>query len=584
MSAYYEPIELTINDLDRITLPDFQRGFVWSKKKKNEFIETLSKGFPFGTLLVYPESEETGSRLLLLDGQQRLSTIKEYLSDPLVFWKPNNSDRYQQSLKDINQLLEDQTGEPKILNEKEFDDLVNGGTDAVANWLDQLDDEKGVNASTRTQVRTIFKDLHANIDSYVNVTDIRILAIKFTGSKEHIAEVFSNLNKGGMPLSKYEIHRAAWIHEKVVLSPAGSSKQQDKILGLVKDYYTEMSNNAEFDLNGFSEDELTAERSITLSELGAALGMFAQSNLGALISDTPNSINEIGFGILGIATNTDNRQLDILSSKANQIRDNLQVILEKTERICVNLQSTFSKLLRRISATKSDCFESGLSASFKTLSYFAALWDLDPDSEEYRRSLNNIRSFYVFDSWTKAWSSHGDQRLSDYYPKQGKRTYLEPVSQESFEDALNQWLSDTTPGINFNRETKALVTIHANLSYLSTTVPHGESFELEHIIAKKRINEVDSDPSNRKIYGGALGNCMYLPKQLNNKKKEKTLYDINCDGNYDELIRDAFYFDKEQLDSALSALASKNVEEVNKLIFIRGSQVGKDLINKLLKA
>lgn len=584
MSAYYEPIELTINDLDRITLPDFQRGFVWSKKKKNEFIETLSKGFPFGTLLVYPESEETGSKLLLLDGQQRLSTIKEYLHDPLIFWKPNNSDSYQESLDKINQLLEDETGEPKILNEKDFDQLVNGGTEAVANWLDQLDVEKCVNASTRIQVRTIFKELHASIDSYVNVADIRILAIKFTGSKEHIAEVFSNLNKGGMPLSKYEIYRAAWVNEKVVLSPAGSSKQQDKILGLVKDYYTEMSNNTEFDLNGFSEDELTAERSITLSELGTALGMFAQRNLSSLVSDTPNSINEIGFGLLGIATNTDNRQLDLLSSKAEQIRDNLQVILENTERICVNLQSIFSKLLKRISATNSDYFESGLSASFKTLSYFAALWDLDPNSDEYRRSLSNIRSYYVFDSWTKVWSSHGDQRLSEYYPNQKKRTYLASISPESFRDALNQWLDDTTPGIIFNREIKALVTIHANLSYLATTVPHGESFELEHIIAKKRINEADSNPRNRRVYGGALGNCMYLPKQLNNKKKEKTLYDINDDGSYDELIRDSFYFDKAQLDAAFDALANNDFDTVNSLISARGARIGKDLIDRLLKA
>ena len=584
MSAYYEPVELTINDLDRITLPDFQRGFVWSKRKKNEFIETLSKGFPFGTLLVYPESEETGAKLLLLDGQQRLSTIKEYLDDPLIFWKPNNSSSYQSSLNEINQQLENETGEPRILNERDFDCLVNGGTDAVANWLDQLDDEKGVNAATRRRVRTLFKELHASIDSYVNVADIRILAIKFTGSKEHIAEVFSNLNKGGMPLSKYEIYRAAWIHEKIVLSPAGSSKQQDRILGLVKDYYTNMSNNTEFDLNGFSEDELTAERSITLSELGTALGMFAQSNLSSLVSGTPNSINEIGFGLLGIATNTDNRQLELLSSKASQIRDNLQIILEKTERICINLQSIFSKLLRRISATNSDYFETGLSASFKTLSYFAALWDLDPDSDEYRSSLNNIRSFYVFDSWTKAWSSHGDQRLSEYYPKQGKRTYLTSISQESFEDALTQWLADTTPGINFNRETKALVTIHANLSYLSTTVPHGESFELEHIIAKKRINEVDSDPSGRKIYGGALGNCMYLPKQLNNKKKDKTLYDINEDGSYDELIQTSFYFTKDQLDAAFEELGNKNYSSVNSLISNRGTRVGKDLINRLLKA
>lgn len=584
MSAYYEPIELTINDLDRITLPDFQRGFVWSKKKKNEFIETLSKGFPFGTLLVYPESEETGSRLLLLDGQQRLSTIKEYLDDPLIFWKPNNSGSYQASLNEINQLLEDETGEPKLLSEKSFDLLVNEGTEAVANWLDQLDDEKGVSPSARRQVRNIFKELHQSIDSYVNVTDIRILAIKFTGSKEHIAEVFSNLNKGGMPLSKYEIYRAAWVHEKVTLSSAGNSKQQDKILSLVKDYYTQMSNNTEFDLNGFSEDELTAERSITLSELGTALGMFVQSNLGSLVSNTPNSINEIGFGLLGIATNTDNRQLDLLSSKANQIRDNLQTILEKTERICINLQSIFSKLLRRISATNSDYFESGLSASFKTLSYFAALWDLDPDSDEFRSSLNNIRSYYVFDSWTKAWSSHGDQRLSEYYPKQGTRNYLTPISAGSFEDALNQWLADTTPGINFNRETKALVTIHANLSYLSATVPHGESFELEHIIAKKRINEVDSDPAGRKVFGGALGNCMYLPRQLNNKKKEKTLHDINGDGAYDELIKDSFYFDKVQMDKVFAALCDRDFDVVNSLISSRGTRVGKDLIDRLLKA
>ena len=385
-----------------------------------------------------------------------------------------------------------------------------------------------------------------------------------------------------MPLSKYEIYNAAWVNTKINLWPLGASKQQDEILELVKDYYTEMANNTEFDLNDFSEDELTTNRSITLSEFGTALGAYVQKNLSSLVSDTPNSINEIGFGILGIATDTDNRQLDNLNEKLDYVCDNLQGILERTEQICINLQGIFDKLLKRIKNTKSNPYETGLSTTFKTLSYFAALWNLDPNSEEYRTSLSNIRSYYVYDSWTKVWSSHGDQRLLEYYPKYHKRDYMTPIDRSAFLDAQAQWLSDATPGINFSRETKALVTIHANLSYLSSTIPHGEAFELEHIIAKKRINEVDL-ATNRKIYGSSLGNCMYLPRQLNNKKKEKTLYEINGSGKYDELIADSLYFSEDEFSVISSALESANFDRINEMIEGRGKRVGEDLIDRLLK-
>ena len=147
---------------------------------------------------------------------------------------------------------------------------------------------------------------------------------------------------------------------------------------------------------------------------------------------------------------------------------------------------------------------------------------------------------------------------------------------------MSQWLSDATPGINFSRETKALVTIHANLSYLSSVIPHGEGFELEHIIAKKKINEVDL-ATNRKVYGSALGNCMYLPKQLNNKKKEKTLYDINEAGKYNELISGSLYFSNEEFDQIFSALKEKDYALVNNKIEERGKRVGEDLIARLLK-
>lgn len=50
----YRIDELSVDQLDRISLPKFQRGFVWTKKKQEDFVQTLHDGYPFGTLLVYP--------------------------------------------------------------------------------------------------------------------------------------------------------------------------------------------------------------------------------------------------------------------------------------------------------------------------------------------------------------------------------------------------------------------------------------------------------------------------------------------------------------------------------------------------
>lgn len=71
----YRIDELSVDQLDRISLPKFQRGFVWTKKKQEDFVQTLHDGYPFGALLVYPENDNdkdassnywTGSSVYLL--------------------------------------------------------------------------------------------------------------------------------------------------------------------------------------------------------------------------------------------------------------------------------------------------------------------------------------------------------------------------------------------------------------------------------------------------------------------------------------------------------------------------------------
>lgn len=66
--AQYTSVILNYSDLERIIIPRFQRGFVWTAGKKKDFIQTLHNGFPFGSLLVYPENNSPDSKLQLLDG------------------------------------------------------------------------------------------------------------------------------------------------------------------------------------------------------------------------------------------------------------------------------------------------------------------------------------------------------------------------------------------------------------------------------------------------------------------------------------------------------------------------------------
>lgn len=568
-SVQYEIVNIPASDLMRIKLPRFQRKLVWPKSKKDQFINTLHEGLPFGSVLVYPESQEPDADLLIIDGQQRLSTIIEFNSDRLAFWKPLNQDTYLSALTSINEAL---PGELQ-LSESQFDNLLRRNKLDLDDWLDDIDDK-----SSRKTARAQFGTIEKALAEYVDLSSLLIPAIKFIGDKSLIAEVFSRLNQGGIKLSKYQVFSAAWIHTQIKLS---TSALQSAILDNVKKHYTSMGEGAAFELDGFSEDLLSATRIITLSDLATALGMFLQEHLKALAPQTDNKISELGYGLLGVAVDLDNRKLGHLVDYSDYIQANLQHILEKTDRICSNLQDVFSKMLKVVKANKNDEYARALSTNFKTLSYFAALWYLDPESEDYRSTLKNIKAHYLLDALTGVWSSAGDQRLLEYQPSSKKRDYLTPVSASDLEAAFDQWLASNVAGIRFSSETKAIITIHANLTYLATTVPNGESFELEHIIAKKFI-EAASDTTKKGLFGNSIGNCMFLPKGINNRKKAKTLYEVNTDGRYNKLIQESFYFSEQDLRAALDALSSGDRELVNEIIRARSNLIVSSTVKVLL--
>lgn len=69
-----------------IPSPDFQRRLVWTPKHKIHFIDTVLKGLPFPEIYVADGEvdTETGTTTqLLVDGQQRMTTLRDYFDGAL---------------------------------------------------------------------------------------------------------------------------------------------------------------------------------------------------------------------------------------------------------------------------------------------------------------------------------------------------------------------------------------------------------------------------------------------------------------------------------------------------------------------
>ncbi|MCX7759355.1 MAG: DUF262 domain-containing protein [bacterium] len=68
-----------------ILQPSFQRKFVWGREHKEKFIETLLRGLPIPEIYIAQSGidlEKIEAQDVVVDGQQRLSTIVQYINEP----------------------------------------------------------------------------------------------------------------------------------------------------------------------------------------------------------------------------------------------------------------------------------------------------------------------------------------------------------------------------------------------------------------------------------------------------------------------------------------------------------------------
>jgi hypothetical protein len=198
-------------DLGAIALPEFQRGYVWTRKQVRAFMNSLYRKHPVGSLLVWVTQSDNdlargdgqlqpGHVKLLLDGQQRITTLYGIIKGQ----PPKFFDGDPKAFTDLMFHLRDETFEfygPVKMRDDPYwinvTDLMKNGLNTYIKHINQLDELKADMAEFigRLNALTSIKERIFHIEEVAG-DHIRL---------DDVVEIFNNVNSGGTKLSKGDL-------------------------------------------------------------------------------------------------------------------------------------------------------------------------------------------------------------------------------------------------------------------------------------------------------------------------------------------------------------------------------------------
>jgi hypothetical protein len=235
------------NDDETIETAGFQRGFVWTRKQMDRFIESLLLGYPIpGLFLVRQQSD---GKYLVLDGQQRLRTLQAFKKG--------------------------------VYKEKVFS-LVNVADEFSGLTYESLSDF----------LRRKFDD--AFIQATIVSTD------GSAASLEAVYQIFERLNSGGTQLTPHEIRVALYAGQLIAelerlnqldswraIYGTKSTRLRDQELVLRVIALYESLDNYSRPLKGFLNDFAGLHRDLSDNSLAEAFRLFTEAT--TLLADGPGS-------------------------------------------------------------------------------------------------------------------------------------------------------------------------------------------------------------------------------------------------------------------------------------------------------
>ena len=578
MDNSWKLAEYTVSELqesietNKIIIPKYQRGFVWGIDKQKSLIETIKKGYPFGSILVYEDSK---GKQQLIDGLQRCTTIFEYVKSPNNFFDEQDVD--VESVYKIIELTE--LGQSESVRATLLEEIKN----IIIRWVKEkhktLSDLKKMqffdlaqtiskNYPTLqsfdkiTKMIEILQPMLTNyIESFDFITKVRIPVIKLFGKEESMPEIFERINKSGANLTKYQIYTATWSYVGIKLT----NPSIFDIVDYVCERYDEMV-DGNFEIEDYDSTKMKKDKYLNIFELCFGFGKKLCNDFPYLFgsSDDKTKVEGVGFSLINAClgykvsdleklhinlkkigndetinaflgkiletTSEIDKMLRIVTSFKGNRRDSKNVVVNHTEMQIISIIA-FSFVQKYLSFEK-DTFSESVRNRSLDLSNQSSNWK--NNKKVFQR---NCIKIYIMDALNEKWRGSGDKKLNNIILN-GAYYYRE-ISWKEFESVLNLWFDSI---LEERREEKKIATpkecdkILLNIIYahsfraadqLGTT-----NYDIEHLAPKaaikarlEEINKGKSDAQRLKLPISSIGNLCYLPDVDNRAKGKKTIYE-----------------------------------------------------------
>jgi len=217
-----EPLSVTFSSLmsdiekGNIKIPQFQRDFVWSKEKSAKLLDSIIKGYPIGTFILWKTKDELRALRNLggldlpstpkgdfihyvLDGQQRLTTLFASIKG-LKIRKEDREEDYSEFYID----LEAKQDEPIVLA---------GPAESNQHRVIKLHDLLYGKIKMLASYPEPFQDRIQEYKDRINAYQFSVVLIK-EAPIDVATEIFTRLNVGGKPLTVFEIMVAKTFDSK----------------------------------------------------------------------------------------------------------------------------------------------------------------------------------------------------------------------------------------------------------------------------------------------------------------------------------------------------------------------------------
>ena len=200
--------------MGEIALPDIQRQFIWKNTKVRDLFDSMYRGYPVGYLLFWqnglggghrvigPDNKQVIPQLLVVDGQQRLTSLHAVLNQEPVVRENYKKEYIEIAFNPLQERFV--VADAAVRRDRAFipniSELWAGETDLfdlTDNYLEQLRSTRDLGPDEEKRIKKAISRLNS-------LTSFPFTALVLSANieEEQVAEVFVRINSKGITLNQ----------------------------------------------------------------------------------------------------------------------------------------------------------------------------------------------------------------------------------------------------------------------------------------------------------------------------------------------------------------------------------------------